>query len=291
MIALYRFALSPIDDPSISYDELAAYASDHNQRMSAQNPDGNALSARIAATATALTAFHDALDSDQSQLGLRKGAKLVKTNFRKDLTGEAEKIVAAVIAEYGSDSPQVLSVVPQGRTVFSEARDDRLQDHLQTLVDGITALEATLGAPLTARATDLRDAWDAIYQASEISTGDKIASEQAKQAARANLSWELYRNLMAIADLFPRQPDKMRLYCNQALLGIPEPTGSGDGDGGDGGGGEGYSSSSAVSSSSLSSASSSSSLSSESSSPTSPSSSSSSSSSSTSSSSSGSSTP
>lgn len=112
MIALYRFALSPIDDPTISFDELAAYASDHNQRMSAHNPGGTALSARIAATATSLAAYHAALDSDQSKLGLRKGAKLVKDNFRADLTREAEKIVAAVIAEYGGDSPQVLSVVP-----------------------------------------------------------------------------------------------------------------------------------------------------------------------------------
>ncbi len=225
MIALFRYSHSPLDDSTISLDGMAAYGSDHNQRMSANNPNGTDLTARIAATAAALDAFHDTLDSDLSRLGIRKGAKLVKNNFRLDLTREAEKVVAAVVAEFGSESPEVLSVIPQGRTVFSRSRDDRLQDHLQTLVSGVEALEATLGAALTVKATALRDDWDVIYQASEESTGVKIATVQTKWEARDALSWELYRNIMAIADLFPRDPDKMRLYCNQTLLGIPEPTG------------------------------------------------------------------
>ena len=42
MIASYRFALTPINDPRISYDEVAASASDQNQRMSVNSPDGTA---------------------------------------------------------------------------------------------------------------------------------------------------------------------------------------------------------------------------------------------------------
>lgn len=228
---------TPFDDRDISLNELAAYTTDHLERMSANDPGGD-LAARIAATSTAMAALDSSFTDDQTKLGLRKARKLAKDNFRKDLPREAGKIVAAAIAFYGDGAPEVLELVPQGRTVFSSARDDELENHLDTLVNGVTAHQADLGAPLLTQATDLRDAWLAIYAASEASTGAKTATEEEKRTARRTLQWELYLNVFKLAEMFPRQPEKASLYMQMHLLGYQSGGGSGSGgDGGNGGGG------------------------------------------------------
>jgi len=265
MRALYKFAFNPFDDRYISLQELISFSSDHIQRMVSNNPNGTDLSDRISATTTTYNTVYDAFSADLAQLGERKLTKSIKNTYRKDAIKEAEAIIGGMLLEVPNDSPIFNAVVPQGRSVFSQVSDDQLAGHFNTMVTGLTTHQGdlgTLGATLLSRATDLRDNWVAIYDASEQSTAEKVATEKEQRDARSALQWDLYENLREINHLFPRDPDMVRLYMSQGLLGIPEsgpPSGGGGGGGGGGTGSSGGPSSSSSSGAPSSSSSSSSS--------------------------------
>lgn len=221
MITLSRFLNNPFDDPNISMAELMAFSTDHLQRMIANNAGGE-LTDRITATDAALTLVADCFTDDQTKLGLRKARKQAKDTFRADLPGAVAKIAAAVVAQYGDGSPEVVECCPQGRSIFSSCRDDQVQNHLQTLVNGVTAHQADLGAPLVAQATALKDNWMTVYNASEAATGAKTTTQEEKRLARENLQAMLFLNLLKIAQMFPRQPEKLAMYMQQHLLENPQ---------------------------------------------------------------------
>ena len=220
MRILSRFLEVPFDDIAIGIARLIAFTTDHLQRMIANNENGE-LSTRITATTSALALVTDCVTDDQTRLGIRKARKQSKDDFRTSIPAGVAKIVAAVIAEFGPASPEVIECVPQGRTIFSTCQDDEISGHLQTLINGVTAHQATLGAPLVTKATNLKTAWVTIYNASEASAGAKTVSEQEKKLARENLQLMLYLNLVKLMEMFPRQPEKLALYMQQSLLEVP----------------------------------------------------------------------
>lgn len=211
------FLTNPFDDPGISLDELLNFATDFLSRANANNP-GGFLTARIAAALAALTPLQAASGSDQIQLGLRKAAKDAKNTFRKSLPEEIGKVALAVAANYGEDSAQVTECFPAGRTVFTRAADDRLNDHFTAMIAGVAAHVADLGAPLLAQATALQTNWLTIYAASEASGGAKSLTEAARREARGVLQLELFRTLLTIGLQYPRQPEKLAEFMTQSLL-------------------------------------------------------------------------
>jgi len=217
---LSRFLDNPFDDDGISVAELVAFTTDHLERMTANNSGGE-LSTRITATSQSLDVVADCVTDDQGRLGIRKARKMAKDNFRQTLPAAVTKIVAAVIAQYGDDSPEVTECVPNGRSIFSTCRDDQVEVHLQTLVNALTAHQADLGAPLITTATNLKTAWVTIYTASEAPNGAKTTTEEGKKLARENLQLMLYLNLVKLMEMFPRQPEKLSLYMMQHLLENP----------------------------------------------------------------------
>ncbi|MBL9132136.1 MAG: hypothetical protein JNG86_13115 [Verrucomicrobiaceae bacterium] len=226
MRILSRFLDVPFDDPNIALHRLIAFATDNQQRMIANNSGGE-FSGRITALTGALTIINNCFTDDQTQLGIRKARKQAKDELRAAIPASVAKLMGAVTAEYGPDSPEVTECCPQGRTIFSTSADDQVSQHLEVLINGITAHQATLGEPLVLKATALKTAWDTVYAASEAASGGKTATEEEKQAARENLQLMLYLNLVKLMEVFPRQPEKLSLYMTQSLLEVP---GSGDGD-------------------------------------------------------------
>lgn len=218
MRKLSRYLENPFDSRDISLAEQVAFSTDHLERMSANNGSGE-LTARIAATTSALALVEDCFSDDLTRLGIRAARVRAKDNFRQTLPGEVAKIMGAVVARYGPDAPEVLECCPQGRGIFGSCRDDAVQNHLQTLVNAVTAHLADLGQPLVTQANDLKAAWMTIYQASESATGGRTETQEGKRLARENLSLMLYLNLLKLAEMFPRQPEKLALYMRQDLLG------------------------------------------------------------------------
>jgi len=220
---LSRFLENPFDDKGISIGELFACATDHAGRMAGNNPGGE-LTARITATNSAIALVNDTYTDDETKLAIRKARKLAKDNYRVELRGELGKVAAAVIAVFGEGTTQYLQCFPHGRSIFNSCRDDQLAAQIQVVINGVTANQAQLGAPLVAQATALKTTWEGIYTASEESTVAKITTREEKRLARENLQLMLFLNLLKIAEMFPRQPEKLALYFQQSLLENPAPS-------------------------------------------------------------------
>jgi hypothetical protein len=217
MMDLHKFLTNPFDDPGISMDELLAFTTDHLQKITANNP-GGIYTARLAATNTALGGVGSAFTDDQTKLGLRKARKQAKDAFRSALPKNISPLAVAVEAKFGEGSPEFVECFPQGRAVFTRCTDDKVANHLQTLINGVTAHQALLGAPVVASATALLTGWNAVYAPSESASGAKTTTEAAKSAARGALQLELFKNLLTIALNNPRLPDNLDNFMQQSLL-------------------------------------------------------------------------
>lgn len=220
MRTLTSFLENPFDDPNISMAELVAFTTDHLHRMSANNAGGE-LTARIAATTSSLTLVEDTVTDDQGRLGVRKARKQAKDAFREQIPTEVKRIEAGFIAAFGADSPTLLEALPQGRSIFQSCRDDQVETHLQTLLNAATTHQASLAPATVTQATNLKNNWVTIYQASETSTGTRSTTQEGKKLARENLQLMLFLNLLKLAEMFPRQPEKLALYMKQHLLENP----------------------------------------------------------------------
>ncbi len=217
MMDLHKYITNPFNDPNISMDELVAFSTDHLAKLIANNPAA-VFAARIAATNTALTAVGNAFTDDKTKLALRKSKNQAKDNFRNALPPAIGKIYGAVAAQFGEDSAQMTECFPQGRSVFGDCTDGALAGELETLINGVSDYQAQLGAPVLTAATALLMGWNAVFQPSETATGNKATTQAAKNAARAALQLELYKNLLTIGLNFPDQPDHLETYMQQSLL-------------------------------------------------------------------------
>ena len=221
MRALASFLQNPFDDKAISMAELGAFTTDHLQRMIANNP-GVELTTRIAATTSALGQVEDCVTDDQGRLGIRMARKQAKDNYRTEVIPlGVERVQAGFVAAFGADSPILLEALPNGRNIFNTCRDDQVEVHLQTLLNAATTHSASLAPATVTLATDLKNNWVTIYTASEDSTGSKTVTQEGKKMARENLQLMLFLNLLKIAEMFPRQPEKLSLYMMQHLLENP----------------------------------------------------------------------
>jgi hypothetical protein len=214
---LHSFLENPFDDTHISLDNLLAFTTDHVQRLTNNNATGD-FTARITATTSALGLLDTKATEDLTDLGLREAQVLNKDNYRKTLPAAVGKVAAAVAARYGEKTAQMLECFPQGRSIFSTCRDDKLEAHLQTLITAVTAYQADLGAPTVVAAQALLAGWLAVYHARNSASGVKGAAEQSKRYARENLQLMLFLNLLKIAEVYARQPDKLDTYMQQSLL-------------------------------------------------------------------------
>jgi hypothetical protein len=213
---LHIWFTNPFDDPHISMAELLAFTSDHLQRMIA-NPLP-ALAARVTATQTALGGVSGAFTDDESMLGLRKARKQAKNDYRTALIPRVGAIAIKVQAQFGEGSAEFVECFPHGRTIFSNCPDDEVANNLDILVAGVTAHTPPLAAQIVTDATAIKTGWTAVFSPSESAGGAKTTTIAAKNAARAALQLELFKNLLALATLYPRQPEQLDLYMQQTLL-------------------------------------------------------------------------
>lgn len=223
MYDLHKPFINPFDDPHIGVNHLLAFTTDHQTRMSANNP-GGFLTARIAATATALGAVNTAFQTDQGNLGARKTSKQAKDDYRQTLTDGAGKIMLTLQTKYGKTSGMLATFFPQGLTKFNAVTDDQVTNAWTTLITALTAHTADVGAQTVTDATALKTGWLAVYAPSESSTGAKDSTMLAKNTSRATLQLELCRNWLTIALQFPRQPEQLDVYMQQSLLSPHNPS-------------------------------------------------------------------
>jgi len=213
---LHIWLTNPFDDPNISMAELLGFTSDHLQRMMA-NPLP-ALAARITDTNTALGGVSGAFTDDESTLGLRKARKKAKNDYRTALVPRVGAIALKVQAQFGEGAAEFVECFPHGRTIFSTCPDDEVENNLDVLIAGVTAHTPPLAAQVLTDATAIKTGWTAVFAPSESAGAAKTTTIAAKNAARYALQLELFKNLLALATLFPRQPEQLDLYMQPTLL-------------------------------------------------------------------------
>lgn len=217
MIDLARFFKNPFLSIAIAINELVAYATEHLQRMVANNP-GALLNTRINATTVALTALDGTITNEHTKLALQKARTLAKEAFRSALGENIARIHGAVVAAFGLDSPVLMECFPGGRERFGDCADSALENHLQQLIACLTPHAASVGQIHLDNASGLLSTWTALYAAAASARGVRNNSAAARRAASDNLRKELFLNLLALSAAFPNQLDKAALYCPQHLL-------------------------------------------------------------------------
>ncbi len=214
---LHSYLANPFGKPSYGLGKLLAFTTHHLEGVRKNNA-GGIYDGRIAATSAALQAVDNAFADDENKLGHRKGSKLAKRTFRKSLPAGIGKIYVALAAKFGERVPVLKEFFGSGRSKFIKCRDEMLDEELSVLVDALTAHQAELGPDLLSAAQDLQTCWRAILADSESSTGAKNAAIHAKKTARAALEMELFRNLLALAQQFAGEPEKLDVFMQQSLL-------------------------------------------------------------------------
>lgn len=214
---LHIWPTNPFDDPAISITNLVTFAADNILRMTKTNPN-DLFTARIAATAAALGTVNTTFQLDQEKLGERKTANQAKAAFRQTLTESVGKIQIALQQKYGKNAPQLATYFPNGLSAFNKTRDEQMENALTALKDELTKNQTDVGVQVVADATALLAGWQAVHSPSSDAAGDKDASKGAKNAARAALQLELFKNLLLIASTYPRQPEMVDVYMQQSLL-------------------------------------------------------------------------
>ncbi len=210
--------INPFTSDKISFNKMINFTSDHLERSSQHNTDGW-MTDRIAATTAAYSSFEDAYTQNLTHLALRKSQKIVKNQFREQLNDEVSRIVANVVAVHGENSAQVTKLLPHGRSAFSRAGDDLIENYLDTLINGLIDQEPPIDNAVVVKAQQLKAQWVQIYEASEESTAVKAATESERRAARDALQLELFLNLLELAKRYPDQPEMSSLYMQPHLLG------------------------------------------------------------------------
>jgi hypothetical protein len=217
MYDLHKVLTNPFDDPGIGVNGLVAFTTDNISKMTGNNP-GGIFTGRITATNTALTGVNTAFSADLGSLGARKTSKKAKDDYRKTLTDGAGKIMVTLQNKYGRKSAMLETFFPQGLSKFNKATDDQVTNEWTTLITALTAHSADVGAQTVTDATALKTGWVAVYAPSESSSGAKDTTMTAKNAARAALQLELFKNLLTIALQYPRQPEMLDQFMQQSLL-------------------------------------------------------------------------
>src|SRR5690348_3416158 len=96
---LSKYLDNPFDGATYGVEKLTTFASDNLLRMSNNNTGGD-LTARIAATTTALASMETNSSNDQTKLAIRKSLVQAKENFRRDLPIDIQKIYGKCLGEY-----------------------------------------------------------------------------------------------------------------------------------------------------------------------------------------------
>jgi len=237
--------------PDISLDELAAFSTDALGRLGAQNGSGD-WTDRIAALSPKLAALDGAYSDDLTAGAAREARKKAKNDLRKALPAQVDKVLSFVRAHFGKNSPELVACAPDGVTALRQCPDDAVKNHLDRLVNGVTAVAATVGAAVVTLAEGLKTNWMAIYTASEDSASAKTLTEEEQRTARQALQKELFLTLLAVAAKHIDEPEKLGLYMQPHLLGYRSQAGEEPDPGGGGGNGTASSSSSGGGSSSSS---------------------------------------
>jgi len=217
MMNLHKYFSNAFNDKEISFTEILNYTAHHLAAMNANNP-GALLNGRITATNVALVALESVVSDAGLRLAIQKAKTEGKVAFRDALPANIARIHAAVVAAFGPNAPEVTECFPEGRSVFNACRDEQLNNKLEILVAALVPKAAAVGQLHVNNAGGLLSAWTATHAAQGTAMATSGATDASRNAARAVLRLELFKNVLTLALNFPDDLAKADLYCPQQYL-------------------------------------------------------------------------
>ena len=212
-----KLGIITFSDLAISLNEKLTYTTASVSAM-LSNPVGNLFTERITATLAAANGLEGGLNTELVKLGLQKMRTSAKRAFRQALPAEIAQIYAAIVAKYGLKSAALLLIFPQGRSIFSRASDEALNNPLAQLVTSITPYVTDLTQAVLDHAIALKTTWEGLYQDASLAKKAKKGVAGTKHTLSAALDIELHKNLMWVCYNFPGDAAKIALYCPQEGL-------------------------------------------------------------------------
>jgi len=215
---LNDYFVIPFADPNLALTRLLTYGARSLSRLSLNNP-GNVFDAIIAATTTALSDAETCVTDVNVKRALREAKTQAKDDFRDALTGHIRRIYGAVAGVYGDPSVELTECFPQGRTVFRSCGDEQLNNHLGQLVACLANKTVDAGIKTLAQAQLTN--WNTIYAAQGTAKDDVNVTAEEREAKRAALEMQLYKNILTVALQYPGDFTKCDYYFPQQYLRRP----------------------------------------------------------------------
>ena len=217
MFVFTKLGTISFSDLHISINEKLTYTTANVSAMLG-NPVGNLFTERISAMTAAANGLEEGISGTLVKLGLQMMRTETKRIFRAALPAEVGQIYSSVVAKFGMKSTVLPLIFPQGRTIFSQAPDESLNNPLSQLVTSITPYATDVGQAVVDHAAGLLTTWTSLYQAASLAKRAKKGVADGQQALSTSLDIELWKNLMWVCYNFPGDPAKIALYCPQEGL-------------------------------------------------------------------------
>jgi hypothetical protein len=218
MVNLSRFETNPFyDEVYISIANFHQFATDHTNRLKANNP-GGAFSAIIADTQSIYDQFNTVFGSKSVEEALRKGATVGIGDSVGEILIDARKLEKQVAFLFDKGSPKYISFFPKGLTELNEAGKGEWPGILARFKAATVANAADLGAATVAT-------WaghEANYvQATADQEGKKGTVDQLRTqllADRKALARQMFINLHTIVIYFIDKPGSLTNYFDQSIV-------------------------------------------------------------------------
>jgi hypothetical protein len=222
MTNLQTFFINPFLATEVTFSRLLKYSARHLARMIANNP-GSLLDARITDTTTALNAAENTVTDVATKQAIQEARTQIKNDFREALPAHIRRVHGAVAGAFGDPSPEMTECFPQGRRVYSECKDEELNNKLGQLVACLTPKSAQVGATIVTLATNLKTQWQSIFSQQDQAMSDREVTAEGRDTARTELAEELFLNLLLLVETYPNDLAKCDYYCPQQYLRRPAP--------------------------------------------------------------------
>lgn len=218
MINLIRFVTNPFDDEiNISADNFHQFATDHRNRLVANNP-GGVFNAIITVTNTVYAQYDVLHGSKTVEEALKKGASIQLTGSVKAILEDARTLEDQVSYLFKKDSAKYASFFPKGLTELNKATKGEWPGILTRLQTATAANAAAVGASVVATWADHKNNYS---EANAEQTGKKgTVDDLRKQVLRERkaMARQMFINLHHIAIHFIDAPESLTSYFDQSIV-------------------------------------------------------------------------
>ena len=217
MIRLSRYFEIPFADPNISDDSLRSFAGDHLAKLIAQN-DSATYDGLIAATDTALRAFHGKVGDESTAAAIRKSRTSATNVLMDEIKGKWSRREGKIRDAFEDGSPVYLAFYPQGVTEYRNAT----MEEMATLLTRYTTLStehiAELGQPFADEWTTCKTKWNKVRGEQVTQKGTTTSAAEQSTTARTTLELQLQTNVLTVAIQNLGHPEREPFYFQQSLL-------------------------------------------------------------------------